>query len=467
MRAIDRISWTSVGYRNQLEQSERPEGPYITEFRSATEVHDLSHARYRESTDVAVYPAYKGSGGMVVADGVAMRLVAGHGVPGSSDMLVYAQERLALSPERLLLTARTAPDLAIAADTVLQGVLHHVVRFTLDGAPVTVYLNGDTGLPTAWDYSGPMAHRGFWNFLGDVTQRTYWNFWWLCSGGVRLPMQWEVEGNGLPDTTTSIRAVVINGPVDDQVFAIGADVRAAFRPLPGRFDLEALPLGDPQAPAVEIAPGIVQIPGNWNVTLVRQDDGIVVIEAPISSGYSAKVIAEARRRFPGLPIKAVVTTSDSWPHLAGIREYAAQGIAIYALDRNRPILERMLADPRRSKPDALSRAPRQPIFQWVGDRAAIGAGTNRIVLYPLRGETSERQMMAYFPQARLLYASDPFQRRADGSYFIPQTVSEVVAAVEREQIAVDRFFMMHVGPTAWSELSDALARARMDPDPSL
>ena len=33
---------------------------------------------------------------------------------------------------------------------------------------------------------------------------------------------------------------------------------------------------------------IVHIPGAWNVTLVRQTDGIVVVEAPISSGYSVR-----------------------------------------------------------------------------------------------------------------------------------------------------------------------------------
>ena len=51
--------------------------------------------------------------------------------------------------------------------------------------------------------------------------------------------------------------------------------------------------------------------------MCKQDDGIVILEAPISSGYSAKVIAEAKKRFPGIPIQAVITTSDSWLTLPG------------------------------------------------------------------------------------------------------------------------------------------------------
>ena len=80
-------------------------------------------------------------------------------------------------------------------------------------------------------------------------------------------------------------------------------------------------------------------------------------------------------------------------------------------------------------------------------------------LYPIRGETSERQMMVYFPEHKLLYGSDPFQQMEDGSYFYPQTVSELAAAVEREHLAVERFFMMHMGPTPWSAVSKVLQDA--------
>ena len=108
-------------------------------------------------------------------------------------------------------------------------------------------------------------------------------------------------------------------------------------------------------PAAELAPGIIQIPGNFNVTLVKQTDGIVIIEAPISSGYSDKVIAEAKKRFPDLPVKAVISTSDSWPHIGGVREYVARNIPIYALDLNQPILDRIVAAPHHTNPDALER----------------------------------------------------------------------------------------------------------------
>ena len=72
---------------------------------------------------------------------------------------------------------------------------------------------------------------------------------------------------------------------------------------------------------------------------------MAVIRAPISSGYSAEVLAEAARRFPRLPVKAVISTSDAWPHFAGVREYAALGIPIYTLDLNRPAVMRSIDTP--------------------------------------------------------------------------------------------------------------------------
>jgi len=187
---------------------------------------------------------------------------------------------------------------------------------------------------------------------------------------------------------------------------------------------------------------------------------VIVIEAPISSGYSAQVLAEAGKRFPGILIKCVITTSDSWPHIGGLREYAAQGIPLYVLDKNVPIVERLLPARHSRHPDSLEKKPEQERLVPVARQTIVGSGTNRIELYPLRGETSERQMIAYFPGLKMLYGSDAFQRDQEGKYFLPQTVSEVADAVAREHLEVEKFWMMHMGLTSWSEVVEELDRAQ-------
>ena len=99
----------------------------------------------------------------------------------------------------------------------------------------------------------------------------------------------------------------------------------------------------------------------------------------------------------------------------------------------------------------LSAVNRQAHMRPVSGKTVIGTGDNRVEIYPLHGETTERQMMVYFPALKLLYGSDAFQQLPDGNWFYPQTVWEVTSAAGREHLTVDRFFMMHVGPTPWSE----------------
>ena len=74
--------------------------------------------------------------------------------------------------------------------------------------------------------------------------------------------------------------------------------------------------------------------------------------------------------------------------------------------------------------------------------------------------------MVFFPEHHLLYGSDPFQLSGDGSFFYPQTVTELTAAVDREHLAVNEFFMMHIGPRPWAELAKAEAAARAQDTPN-
>ena len=456
LRAIRTVQWSASGYRNELEQSERPEGPYLTDFLTVREIDDYAGDRSLYAEDAAVYPLYKSASTTVVADGIAMQSNGGPFSAGTPQAIQLARERMALNPERLLLTALAASDARREADTVLQGIPQTVIRFTLDGAPVRIFLNAYTQLPTAMDYSGPLAHTSYYAFLGDVTVRTYYSLWWLAKGGVHLPMQRTIEGNGMPDRMFVIRKLELDSPVNDAELTIPAEIRAKFKPDAKPRDLEKARLGNPSQPASELAPGIVFIPGSWNTTIIGQDDGVVILEAPISSGYSSQVIAEAHKRFPNLPIKAVITTSDSWPHIAGVREFVAQGVPVYALDLNEPILERLINASRNSKPDLLASSPRKPVFHLISQRTTLGTGSNRLEIIPIRGETSERQLMVYFPDHHLLYGSDPFQKLPDGSYFYPQTVTELMDAVTREHLTPERFFMMHVGPTPWPDLQKAI-----------
>jgi len=461
-RSLKRIQLEGIGHTYFLEQSERPEGPWLVNYSQFTEIRDYPENRLRRTTQDTNIISPKGSPAsvFVVADGAAAMQAGDRSFPASATQYAEAEEAMALSPERVLLTALDAKDLHNERDQSLQGSAQHVIGFTWRDATVRIFVSVDTEMPTAVEYVRSYPGSVFWGVWGDVTTRIYFSLWMLEPGGLRYPCQLDVERNGTPYQTFTVTALSLNPTLAADSFSIPSDVRKAYE-INSRRTIEDLPLGSPAKPAVELAQGVVLIPGNWNVTLVRQPDGVVIIEAPISSGYSDKVIAEANRRFPGAPIKAVISTSDAWPHIGGAREYAARSIPIYALDLNKRILDRLIAAPHHSKPDALERARKvKPRFQIVSAKTEIGSGPNRLELYPIRSETGERMIMVYLPEHKLLYGSDLVQQLPDGSYFMPEYLLELMESVAREKLTVAKVFGMHTGLKPWGEIESAVSKVK-------
>jgi len=457
LRGIATLTLDGIGHEYAVEQSERPEGPYVVAYQQITETRDFELNRLRRSMQMRQVQAPQWFGmNLIVADKVAVSERNGRYIPRGTSEVSEGEMTLALGPERLFLTALMATDLRHDKSVVMEGVVQNVVRFTWQNIPVVIFLNSHTNLPTAVETKSASPDNIFWSVWGDHTTRTVYSNWTLEAGGLRYPHQADVTRNGYTLKSFTVTDLKINPTVDAAQFTISDDAKKLFVSAP--FDPEKMPLGNPRKPAVELAPGIVNIPGNWGVTIVKHDDGVVVIEAPISSGYSAKVLAEAGRRFPGVPLKGIVTTSDAFPHVGGLREYAASGVPIYALDLNVPLLERVLTASRKSHPDKLETNPRKPIFRVITAKKSLGSGPNRLEIYPVRTETGERMQMVYFPEHRLLYASDLVQKRPNGSFFMPQYLLEVISAVERGNWVVESGFGLHTDRILWSEVIAAVAK---------
>lgn len=460
LRALNSLHLQGIGHWNLLEQSERPAAPWLVMYEQVDEVRVPARQRLRQKSEGrgATLGQWQTATLRMDGDAVAMEL-DGKMRPTSGAQLQDMRERLDYAPERVLLTALDAADLHSAPDAVLQDVPHHVVTFHHGRAAVRLFLNAHTGLPTLVESEDAHPADMFWSVWGDVRTRLFFQSWSLEAGGLRYPRQWEWQRNDTSYHSFTVTSLELEPKVSDADFAIPDDVRKAFA---ARKDatVDDLPLGHPARPAVELAPGVVHLPGRWDVALVKQDDGLVVIEAPIASGYSARVLEEAAKRFPGVKVKAVVSTSDAWPHVGGVREYAARGIPLQVLDLNRPLVERLLKTPRTRVPDALAKTPRAAKLQTVGRRTTLGTGTNRLELIPVRTETGERMLFVWLPEHHLLYSSDLVQPGQGGGFFNPQQVAETVDVASREKLDVARVFGMHLGATEWKALTEAVEKAR-------
>ena len=457
LQRVANIRLQTVGHTLLMEQSYR-QAPFITSYDRGHTTLDLAKQRLLAEVKLT-WPESDANQSdsdttlVVGADGGVYHTKFGDSPCSLSD-LDAAREELALGPARLLLTAADAADLHYETPEILRSTLHTVVAFSWRRIPVRVLLNPFNHLPDAVETT--QVFHDFWYFWGDVRQRIYFDNWKLIEG-IPYPTNRVEERNDVIWRSTQALNVEFNVELDEKILEMNAGAVKQSAASPGWNR----PFGVKQATA--LAPGIDLYAGSWNSTVVKEPGGIVILEAPISGSYTQGVLKEARRRHPGSPIIAILSTSDSWPHTGGVRQAVASGLPVHILDSNEPLLDRMMKAPHTIEPDALqkSKTAKAPRWKIVATKQTIGAGANRMELYPLRGASTERQYMVYFPEHRLLYASDTLALNDDGTLYDPELMYEVAQAVKREHLVVDTVFAMHQGPMPWDKVMALIEKARV------
>ncbi len=446
----------TIGHTLLVEQSYRQE-PFIASYERGQTLLDFANQRVLRDAKLTWPESDPNQSdtdvNWLVGPAGGVSRTKGGDFPGSPGNLDAARDLLALGPARLLLTASDAADLHFEAPQTLRSTAHAVVGFTWQKVPVRVLLNSFNHLPDALETT--RQFRDMWYFWGDVRQRIYWDGWQRFQG-ISYPTNQVEERNGVLWNSTQALNVEFSVPVDDRAFSM--DAKAVQQSAASRGWNREFHLGK----AVTLAPGVDLLLGAWNSTVIRQADGIVILEAPISGLYTRGVIAEAKKRYPDTPVKAVLSTSDSWPHVGGVREAVAEGFPVYILDLNRPLLDKMMSAPHTLDPDALERSKNSKRPQWkvVAGKETVGSGANRVELYPLRGASTERQYMAFFPESHLLYASDTLALKADGTLYDPELMHEVAQAVKRANLQVNTVFAMHQEPMPWDQVIGMLEKSQ-------
>ena len=456
LRGIKTARIEYLAHRLWLEQSERPDGPFIVGYENGTQLFDYANAAVREDSEFRSLGAEKGfKSSVTVVGGVAQTNNGDKHRPGSPSQVVDANEALDFSAHRVVLAALDAADLHTMPDVNLHAEPYHVVAFTYDHLAARLYLNSFTSLPGAVEWTRSYPENIYWRAWGDIHNWQEFTNYSLLPGAIRLPSQTDLIRNDQASHSQTVIKFELNPQLPADTFAIAPDVKTAFEQRKAMV-ADGPPLGKP-APLVDGNDSLTQFVGAWNCAVIKQPDGLVIIEAPIGPAHTRALLTEAKKRYPGSPIKAVITTSDSWPHFAGIREVVAEGIPIYATDFNRAILTRFLSAPFKQTPDTLAQSPKPAKITWVSQKTVIGTGPNRLEIYPMRNASGERMLMVYFPEYKLLYTSDLVQPGQDGPFFFMEYVREAADSAAREKLTVDKLFGMHMPLTPWSEVTKALA----------
>jgi glyoxylase-like metal-dependent hydrolase (beta-lactamase superfamily II) len=374
------------------------------------------------------------------------------------------KQQLLLHPE--VIVRDLAGGKITAKDTgvgVIGGVLHHKLELADTVAPLTLWIEVGTG------QLSKLTTMENEHLLGDVEVAAYYSDWKQVTGGVSLPQRavLTVGGETLHDEQRS--AISINGAIDAAVLAVPGGGQTAVNAEEAKrgershqfyemFAALGIPLagGQTAVTANEAAPGVWFLTGgSHNSLVVVQQDGIVVVEAPLYDARSKALLDWIAGRFPGKPVTHVVATHFHGDHSAGLRTFVAAGATVVAGDAALGLYRKVFAARHTIEPDALARTPVAPKLRGVepGDVLTLsdqGEGSNEVRIYTVN--TTHAADMVVAVANGVLFVSDIFSPGLQPS--VP-ALRELRDTITNHQIGVDLIAGGHGGTATLAQL-DAL-----------
>ncbi len=451
-REIQYIQCSQVGHKYWLEQSENPEGPFITSYEIIKQTRGVHSNQISQQTTTHQFASMGTSeSAFIINNENSMMLRGSRAFPIPPFFELLYKEKARYSPERLLLTAIKS-DLTLLEEIELSGTPHYVITFSQDRLAYQLFINQYTKTLSEAKIESFQPYSLYDYSWGKYLTTIKYSLYWLYQGGIRYPAQWDVFKLGKPYMSITHLAIEFKTTADEREFVIPDSIKTASKSAPKlvneiRFPSENL---------IEVAEGINLIPGMWNVGTIIQDDGILLIEAPISSGYSLQHLEWVKNKYPDKDIKGVISTSDAWPHIGGIREFVAREIPVYTFFLNEKIIEDVSMADHSIIPDLQQELNKKPKIKPISKVITMQDPNVPIQVIPFNGEGGERMLAIYFPRQRLLYASDLIQKVSADRFFSPQYLSEVNAIVEKYNLEVEFIFAMHAKPTPWRHILEAI-----------
>jgi glyoxylase-like metal-dependent hydrolase (beta-lactamase superfamily II) len=352
-------------------------------------------------------------------------------------------------PHLLLALAleQRAPTLRYAGEETFDGRRHDVVAFAAaNGALLSLFFDSKTGLLSKYEQmvTDPLD--------GDVVQETIYPGYRAVER-IMVPTGRQTRRGGDLLEDVKYTEVRFNTKPADTAFA-----------RPEGF--EELPLATP-APIKEtkLAEGVYLFESNANSLVVEFDTYVLVVE-PYAGGRGPKpTINKAREMFPAKPVKYVVVTHHHDDHSGGLRSYVAEGVTVVTTPANQKYFERMAASNFTLFPDDQTRAPRKPLFEFVGGgKRVFTDGKQTLEILDIGpGPHAHEMLVAYLPKEKLVFQGDLVNLPNSGKY-LPSTVNDTTLHffdwLTKSGLDIQRVAAVHGPTTTLQDLRAAVERKR-------
>ena len=271
-------------------------------------------------------------------------------------------------------------------------------------------------------------------FLGDMLfEASYSDY--KDAGGALFPMHIVQKQGGYPIFDLNVTNVTANATVNIQ-------------PAQGRGGAGGGAAAAPGAQSEKLGEGVYLITGGYAAIAVDFKDSIVVIESGQSEARGLAVLAEAKKLFPGKPIKYVINTHSHIDHSSGLRAVVAEGATILTYQLNKAYLEKTLSLPHTLNPDKAQQNGKKPVIEAVGEKKVLTDGTHVIELYHMQNfGHHDGMLLAYLPKEKVLLEADGYNPQAataaPPSPPSPYTVS-LADNIQRLKLDVQRIVPVHL-----------------------
>jgi glyoxylase-like metal-dependent hydrolase (beta-lactamase superfamily II) len=269
--------------------------------------------------------------------------------------------------------------------------------------------------------------------------------------GLAVPHRIEIRWNG-----------ILTGRHELVRFATTAELPDALFEFPRGYTLAAP--GGPAAVEM-IADGVAyveRIGGGYRMLVVDTDEGLVVVDAPISVQATSAALGLIAKAFPERPIRYLVLTHHHGDHIAGLGALAGRGTTVLVAPGSEAYLRRM-STVRRTigalvPPDSIV----APQFETVRARRRIGKGARSVEVIDASPTSHASSMLVvYLPSQRLLFQGDLLRiNRAGGPVVSPDATRDLERIIRRERLDVRSIGAVHGLNGTMEDLRAALARGR-------
>jgi glyoxylase-like metal-dependent hydrolase (beta-lactamase superfamily II) len=240
------------------------------------------------------------------------------------------------------------------------------------------------------------------NIMGDMAIVATYSGWKDFGGGAVAPAKIVQTRGGWPFFEADVTAARAN-PSDLATLAPEPANRPAGPPPGGpapALTVTTEKLGDH---VIRLTTGA----GSYDSLLVEFTDHLMMLEAGQSQARALAYVAEAKKLYPGKPIRYVVNTHAHSDHTGGLPVLVAEGATIVAQQNNKEFFERALNTPRTLLDDTLAKNPKPAKVEAFGAKKVYSDANATVELYHIYpAPHSNGLLVAYLPKEKVLFQGD-------------------------------------------------------------